>query len=42
MNDDSTTARAGRHPLSVDMYETEYLRALGFTWTDIARFLEVS
>ena len=21
------------------MYETEYLRALGFTWTDIARFL---
>lgn len=32
----------GRPSLSLDMYEVEYLRSLGFTWTDISRILDVS
>ena len=34
--------RAGRPPLSVDMYEVEFLRSLGFSWTDVANLLRVS
>ena len=33
---------AGRPLLSVDMYEVEYMRSLGFTWTDISNMLNVS
>ena len=32
----------GRPSISVDMYEVEFLKSLGFTWTDIARILEIS
>ena len=32
----------GRPLLSVDMYEVEYMRSLGFTWTDISNMLNVS
>ena len=32
----------GRPQISVDMYEVEFLRCLGFTWTSIAEMLDVS
>ena len=32
----------GRPLLSIDMYEVEYMRALGFNWSDIARMLGIS
>ena len=40
--DDDDDVSVGRPSLSVDMYEVEFLRSLGFTWTDIARCLDVS
>ena len=40
--DDDDDVSVGRPFLSVDMYEVEFLRSLGFTWTDIARCLDVS
>ncbi len=40
--DDDGTASVGRPPLSVDLYEVEFLRSLGFTWCDVAVMLDVS
>lgn len=39
---DNSSDGAGRSSLSVDMYEVEFLRSLGFSWTDIAKLLNIS
>ena len=36
------SSSVGRPSISVDMYEVEFLRSLGFTWTSIAELLGVS
>ena len=39
---DELTANVGRPVISLDMYEVEFLRSVGLTWTDVARCLGVS
>ena len=41
-DDEEIDNPSGRPVLSVDMYEVEFLRSLGFSWTDIATCLNIS
>uniref|UniRef100_A0A1X7VJX5 Uncharacterized protein n=1 Tax=Amphimedon queenslandica TaxID=400682 RepID=A0A1X7VJX5_AMPQE len=41
-NEQESESRTERPSLSIDIYEVEFLRVLGFFWTDIALILGIS